>query len=281
MLVKIKKSESKEIMEGLLNGDFQDTFVDSTVQDIERLMTKKFNIKIEEFSDLIYTNCYVGFYPFDKDQHLDLGSELPKNDPTGELYRLSFDTICNWASIGYELDFDEETNLEEIEDENFIKIFQTLKNMEEILPDIFEIRVLVDDEAIISGKVGEIEKKELSGNLPLNKIGFLLFDEEYNNLFPTTNIPLRQPRIMNYLKSENSLELAIFRKSDQIEFIKTFWINFIENHLSIKLNILDVEHSIEICENEVRIYLFFEDKYIRLLQDLKRLKKSMYLNQLS
>lgn len=281
MLVKIKKSESKEIMEGLLNGDFQDTFVDSTVQDIERLMTKKFNIKIEEFSDLIYTNCYVGFYPFDKEQHLDLGSELPKNDPTGELYRLSFDTICNWASIGYELDFDEETNLEEIEDENFIKIFQTLKNMEEILPDIFEIRVLVDDEAIISGKVGEIEKKELSGNLPLNKIGFLLFDEEYNNLFPTTNIPLRQPRIMNYLKSENSLELAIFRKSDQIEFIKTFWINFIENHLSIKLNILDVEHSIEICENEVRIYLFFEDKYIRLLQDLKRLKKSMYLNQLS
>ena len=281
MLVKIKKSESKEIMERLLNGDFQDTFVDSTVQDIERLMTKKFNIKIEEFSDLIYTNCYVGFYPFDKDQHLDLGSELPKNDPTGELYRLSFDTICNWASIGYELDFDEETNLEEIEDENFIKIFQTLKNMEEILPDIFEIRVLVDDEAIISGKVGEIEKKELSGNLPLNKIGFLLFDEEYNNLFPTTNIPLRQPRIMNYLKSENSLELAIFRKSDQIEFIKTFWINFIENHLSIKLNILDVEHSIEICENEVRVYLFFEDKYIRLLQDLKRLKKSMYLNQLS
>lgn len=281
MLVKIKRSESKEVMEGLLNGDFQDTFVDSTVQDIERLMTKKFNIKIEEFSDLIYTNCYVGFYPFDKDQHLDLGSELPKNDPTGELYRLSFDTICNWASIGYELDFDEETNLEEIEDENFIKIFQTLKNMEEILPDIFEIRVLVDDEAIISGKVGEIEKKELSGNLPLNKIGFLLFDEEYNNLFPTTNIPLRQPRIMNYLKSENSLELAIFRKSDQIEFIKTFWINFIENHLSIKLNILDVEHSIEICENEVRIYLFFEDKYIRLLQDLKRLKKSMYLNQLS
>ena len=281
MLVKIKKSESKEIMEGLLNGDFQDTFVDSTVQDIERLMTKKFNIKIEEFSDLIYTNCYVGFYPFDKEQHLDLGSELPKNDPTGELYRLSFDTICNWASIGYELDFDEETNLEEIEDENFIKIFQTLKNMEKILPDIFEIRVLVDDEAIISGKVGEIEKKELSGNLPLNKIGFLLFDEEYNNLFPTTNIPLRQPRIMNYLKSENSLELAIFRKSDQIEFIKTFWINFIENHLSIKLNILDVEHSIEICENEVRIYLFFEDKYIRLLQDLKRLKKSMYLNQLS
>ena len=281
MLVKIKKSESKEIMEGLLNGDFQDTFVDSTVQDIERLMTKKFNIKIEEFSDLIYTNYYVGFYPFDKEQHLDLGSELPKNDPTGELYRLSFDTICNWASIGYELDFDEETNLEEIEDENFIKIFQTLKNMEEILPDIFEIRVLVDVEAIISGKVGEIEKKELSGNLPLNKIGFLLFDEEYNNLFPTTNIPLRQPRIMNYLKSENSLELAIFRKSDQIEFIKTFWINFIENHLSIKLNILDVEHSIEICENEVRIYLFFEDKYIRLLQDLKRLKKSMYLNQLS
>ena len=281
MLVKIKKSESKEIMEGLLNGDFQDTFVDSNVQDIERLMTKKFNIKIEEFSDLIYTNCYVGFYPFDKEQHLDLGSELPKNDPTGELYRLSFDTICNWASIGYELDFDEETNLEEIEDENFIKIFQTLKNMEEILPDIFEIRVLVDDEAIVSGKVGEIEKKELSGNLPLNKIGFLLFDEEYNNLFPTTNIPLRQPRIMNYLKSENSLELAIFRKSDQIEFIKTFWINFIENHLSIKLNILDVEHSIEICENEVRIYLFFEDKYIRLLQDLKRLKKSMYLNQLS
>ena len=281
MLVKIKRSESKEVMEGLLNGDFQDTFVDSTVQDIERLMTKKFNIKIEEFSDLIYTNCYVGFYPFDKEQHLDLGSELPKNDPTGELYRLSFDTICNWASIGYELDFDEETNLEEIEDENFIKIFQTLKNMEEILPDTFEIRVLVDDEAIISGKVGEIEKKELSGNLPLNKIGFLLFDEEYNNLFPTTNIPLRQPRIMNYLKSENSLELAIFRKSDQIEFIKTFWINFIENHLSIKLNILDVEHSIEICENEVRIYLFFEDKYIRLLQDLKRLKKSMYLNQLS
>lgn len=281
MLVKIKRSESKEVMEGLLNGDFQDTFVDSNVQDIERLMTKKFNIKIEEFSDLIYTNCYVGFYPFDKEQHLDLGSELPKNDPTGELYRLSFDTICNWASIGYELDFDEETNLEEIEDENFIKIFQTLKNMEEILPDIFEIRVLVDDEAIVSGKVGEIEKKELSGNLPLNKIGFLLFDEEYNNLFPTTNIPLRQPRIMNYLKSENSLELAIFRKSDQIEFIKTFWINFIENHLSIKLNILDVEHSIEICENEVRIYLFFEDKYIRLLQDLKRLKKSMYLNQLS
>ena len=281
MLVKIKRSESKEVMEGLLNGDFQDTFVDSNVQDIERLMTKKFNIKIEEFSDLIYTNCYVGFYPFDKEQHLDLGSELPKNDPTGELYRLSFDTICNWASIGYELDFDEETNLEEIEDENFIKIFQTLKNMEEILPDIFEIRVLVDDEAIVSGKVGEIEKKELSGNLPLNKIGFLLFDEEYNNLFPTTNIPLRQPRVMNYLKSENSLELAIFRKSDQIEFIKTFWINFIENHLSIKLNILDVEHSIEICENEVRIYLFFEDKYIRLLQDLKRLKKSMYLNQLS
>lgn len=281
MLVKIKRSESKEVMEGLLNGDFQDTFVDSTVQDIERLMTKKFNIKIEEFSDLIYTNCYVGFYPFDKEQHLDLGSELPKNDPTGELYRLSFDTICNWASIGYELDFDEETNLEEIEDENFIKIFQTLKNMEGSLPDIFEIRVLVDDEAIVSGKVDEIEKKELSGNLPLNKIGFLLFDEEYNNLFPTTNIPLRQPRIMNYLKSENSLELAIFRKSDQIEFIKTFWINFIENHLSIKLNILDVEHSIEICENEVRIYLFFEDKYIRLLQDLKRLKKSMYLNQLS
>ena len=281
MLVKSKRSESKEVMEGLLNGDFQDTFVDSTVQDIERLMTKKFNIKIEEFSDLIYTNCYVGFYPFDKEQHLDLGSELPKNDQTGELYRLSFDTICNWASIGYELDFDEETNLEEIEDENFIKVFQTLKNMEEILPDIFEIRVLVDDEAIVSGKVGEIEKKELSGNLPLNKIGFLLFDEEYNSLFPTTNIPLRQPRIMNYLKSENPLELAIFRKSDQIEFIKTFWINFIENHLSIKLNILDVEHSIEICENEVRIYLFFEDKYIRLLQDLKQLKKSAYLNQLS
>lgn len=159
MLVKIKRSESKEVMEGLLNGDFQDTYVDSTVQDIERLMTKKFNIKIEEFSDLIYTNCYVGFYPFDKEQHLDLGNELHKNDQTGELYRLSFDTICNWASIGYELDFDEETNLEEIEDENFIKILQTLKNMEEILPDTFEIRVLVDDEAIVSGKVGEIEKK--------------------------------------------------------------------------------------------------------------------------
>lgn len=108
-----------------------------------------------------------------------------------------------------------------------------------------------------------------------------MFDEEYNNLFPTTDIHLRQPRIMNYLKSENPLELAIFRKSDQIEFIKTFWINFIENHLSIKLNILDVEHSIEICENEVCLYLFFEDKYIRLLQDLKQLKKSIYLNQLS
>ena len=281
MLVQIKKSESKEVMEGLLNGDFQDEFVDSTVQNIERLMTKKFNVKLEEFSDLIYTNCYVGFYPFDKEQYLDLGSELPKNDSAGELYRLSFDTICNWASIGCELDFDEETNLEEIEDENFIKILQTLKNMEEILPDTFEIRVLVDDEAIVSGKVGEIEKKELSGEIPLNKIGFLLFDEEYNNLFPTTDILLRQPRIMNYLKSENPLELSIFRKSDQIEFIKIFWINFIESHLSIKLNILDVGYSIEILENEVCLYLFFEDKYIQLLQNLKQLKKSIYLSQLS
>lgn len=159
MLVKIKMSASKEVMEGLLNGDFQDEFVDSTVQDIERVMTEKFNVKLEEFSDLIYTNCYVGFYPFDKELCLDLGDELSKNDSTGELYKLSFDTICNWASIGFEMDLDEETNLEEIEDENFIKILQTLKNMEEILPDIFEIRVLVDDEAIVSGKVGKIEKK--------------------------------------------------------------------------------------------------------------------------
>lgn len=117
--------------------------------------------------------------------------------------------------------------------------------------------------------------------MPLNKIGFLLFDEEYNNLFPPSDIFLRRPRIMNYLKSENPLDLSIFRNSDQIEFVKTFWINFIENHLSIKLNILYVKHSIEICENEVRLYLFFEDKYIRLLQDLKQLKKSIYLNQLS
>lgn len=159
MLVKIKMSTSKEIMEGLLNGDFQDEFVDSTVQDIERMITEKFNVKLEEFSDLIYTNCHVGFYPFNQEYYIDLENELPKNDPEGELYRLSFDTICNWATIGLQLDFDEETNLEEIEDENFIKILQILKNMEEILPDRFEIRVLVDDEAIVSGKVGEIEKK--------------------------------------------------------------------------------------------------------------------------
>lgn len=281
MLVQIKMSASKEIMEGLLNGDFQDQFVDSTVQDIERMITEKFNVKLEKFSDLIYMNCYVGFYPFNKEEYLDLGSSLPKNDSTGELYRLSFDTICHWASFDSELTFNKEEYLDEVEDEKFIKIWQTLKNMEEILPDVFEIRVLVDDESIISDKINKIEKKELSEEIPLNKIGFLLFDAEYNNLFPTSNILLRRPRIMNYLKSENPSELLIFGKSDQIEFIKTFWLDFLEKHLSIKLNILDIGHSIEIGENEVFLYLFFEDKSIQLLQDLKQIKKSIYLNQLS
>lgn len=148
MLILKENVTKDDAMGKLFNGDFQDTYVDSNVQNIEKLIQSKYGISFGNFSDEIFLNCYVGFYPITSEiSSASYPDGETKNLPENELIRLSFDDICILTDSL--CDLDEETNFDEIDDPQTIDSLKKIEDLQNILPDNIEIRIFVDIESIL------------------------------------------------------------------------------------------------------------------------------------
>lgn len=243
MEIHIKRYQvnKKQILEDLSSDLFQDSYIDSNLKEISENIFKIKNIKVDDFSDIIFQNTYIVFI----------------DSNSNEIKRLSFDDIISIVEL-------DEDDIEEAVNEIGI-----------LLPDNFELNIIFSaNDGIFEKQFVRKEDEKLcsflNNKVRYKDINWIGFTESYNKDFPPSEEIPNKPRIMLYIEL-SSLDKTItlddndFNPKEAIEFF---------NVLFEKYNILipiDSLYLIQIENNFFNIYLFMDNEIIKKLKKLKLL----------